>query len=58
MMLGGDGATTDVSLFFPATNATCRGPDLPDDRLYHTAGEMTTYNSLSPSCVSPCRPAV
>ena len=33
-MLGGYGGSpfslTDVSLFFPATNNTCRGPDLPE----------------------------
>ena len=43
MVLGGyegDGANTGVSLFFPATNAACRGPDLPEWRYYHTAGEI------------------
>ena len=53
MVLGGNGADTgvyttddfykiltDVSLFLPATNAACRGPDLPDRRYHHTAGEI------------------
>ena len=40
MMLGGGGALTDVSLFFPATNAACRGPNL-NYRVEHTAGEIT-----------------
>ena len=55
MVVGGYGARTDVSLFFPATNAACRGADLPDRREHHTAGE-STGPTRPPSCVSSCRP--
>ena len=51
MLLGGYGASTDVSLFFPATNATCRGPDLPDYRASHSAGEITYYLRAAQLCL-------
>ena len=53
MVLGGSGAYTDVSLFFPATNAACRGPDLPHARHSHTAGDINTRTACRTAVSSP-----
>ena len=54
VITGGWGASTSVEVWSPDTGLLCHGPNLPDRRYLHSAGETVLYSAVTQS--PPCSP--